>query len=86
MRADPLPLETLAEVLASVVSRHGAVVDSGSTWLRPDELVRDHLGCEFTVSAAIHPGEARDAARDLADLLAAHGLGVVRLAGKGRGA
>jgi hypothetical protein len=75
---DPLMLDAVAEVLSAVVSRHASVVDSGSTWLRPDEEVSDHLGNTFTVSAALHLGEARDAARDVLDRLAVHGLGVHR--------
>jgi hypothetical protein len=85
----PLTLDALAEVLAHVVSRHASVRDDGATWLRTDEVVSDHLGNRFTVSAALHPGEARDAARDLQDRLALHGLGVHReppKAGNGLGA
>lgn len=81
MRADPLTLDTLAEALTAIIARHGSVLDSGSTWVRSDEVLHDHLGCEFTVSAALHPGEARDAARALADHLDAQGYGIRRRPG-----
>lgn len=74
----PLMLHALAEVLADVVTRHGSVRDSGENWISPHEEVSDHLGNRFTVAAALHPDEARDAARDALDRLALHGLGIHR--------
>ncbi|MDO9712382.1 hypothetical protein [Paracraurococcus lichenis] len=78
MRTSPFVLDTISEVLGTVVARNGAVRDSGECWLNSHEVVHDGLGNGFTVRAALHPGEARDAARDLLDGLAAHGLAVHR--------
>ena len=75
---DPLVLDALSDVLAQVVSRHGSVREDGATWLQADDVVSNHLGNCFTLTATIHPGEARDAARDVLDRLAMHGLGVHR--------
>ncbi|MDO9714025.1 hypothetical protein [Paracraurococcus lichenis] len=78
MAASPFVLDTIGEVLGTVVGRNASVRDSGDCWLGRYEVVHDDLGNGFTVTAALHPGEARDAARDLLDGLAAHGLAVHR--------
>lgn len=75
----PLMLDALAEVLVDVVTRHGSVRDSGENWMPPHEVVSDDLGNRFTVAAALHPAEARDAARDTLDRLALHGLDIHRM-------
>ncbi|MDO9713641.1 hypothetical protein [Paracraurococcus lichenis] len=78
MPASSFVLDTISEGLGTVVARNGAVRDSGDCWLNSHEVVHDSLDNGFTVRAALHPGEARDAARDLLDGLAAHGLAVHR--------
>ncbi len=76
--ADPFTLDALAEVLAPVVSRHASVRDDAGVWLATSEPVHDAQGVPFWVRADLHPGDARDAARDLVDLLEARGLTVRR--------
>src|SRR4051812_9930378 len=83
---DPLMLDALAEVLAHVVSRHGSVRDDAGCWIGS---AQDVLGEPFEVVADLHPGDARDAGRDLLDGLAARGLAIRRQAtstGNGLGA
>jgi hypothetical protein len=78
MLASPLALDALEELLPAIIGRFGAVRDDQGTWLKSDEKVADHLGNAFTVEAGLHPGEARDAARELADNLAGLGLRILR--------
>ena len=72
---DPPMLDALADVLAQVVSRHGSVRDDAGCWIGS---AQDVLGEPFEVAAALHPGDARDAGRDLLDGLAARGLAIHR--------
>ena len=76
--ADTHTIEMVAEILGAAVSRHASVRDSMNVWLHDNEPLHDHLGIAVTVAAALHPGDARDAARDLLDQLAARGLTIQR--------
>lgn len=71
METDTFTLAAVADVLGSVVSRHATahiVADDDDVVGWPD------------VAAELRPGDARDAARDLIDHLAARGFAVRRIA------
>lgn len=68
-------IDTVAEILGLAVSRHGSVRDDAGQWIA---AAHDTLGELFEVAAGLHMEDARDAARDLMDGLAARGFAVQR--------
>lgn len=77
------PLDAVAEVLALVVARHAGLRDAAGHRLPGGALVFDEDGNGMAVSADPHPGDAREAARDALDLLAARGVTAAHRGGEG---
>lgn len=76
--ADTFLLDTVAEILGPVVSRHASVRDDAGVWVIDGSPLFDQADEIVYVSPDLHPADTRDAARDLLDRLATRGLAIRR--------